>query len=306
MSFPTVYCVQNESGTATQLTLMPSPSPAIVPVEVGDLGLYEGIPDDGTTTETFQSVPFEVMAVLEDGYQFTVRAVNANMSDWPANGLITWQTGGNVTEQSYVTGIDGANAYITVEEFVKYHNARGNSVPVGKTTADIRSAIVKSTDYLDQRYRFSGVKLLSNLNSAASAFATAGLLYQSWLTPYALVSSRYPVATTSNQTTEWPRQGVVDFNGNTVNGIPRAIREACAECAIRVLSGVDLQPDFNTDLGGGGGLVKSIMKKVGPLETSITYDTVQGVGFFATIPQVTRLLSKSGILYAGGGRTTVR
>lgn len=308
MTFPTVFCVQDETGTSTQLSILPSPSPAVGPVAVGDVGLYEGYPDDGVANPapTFQTVPFVVTAVLEDGYQFSVRAQNANMSDWPANGFITWQTGENVLEQSYVTGIDGANAYITPEEFAKYHNARGNSVPVGKTTADIRAAIVKSTDYLDQRYRYSGVKLLENMSNAASAFATAGLLYQSWLTPYALVSSNYPVATTSNQTTQWPRQGVVDNNGNTVNGIPRAIKEACSELAIRVLNGTDLQPDFDPNLVGNGGIVKSVMKKVGPLETSITYDTVQGVGFFATFPQVSRMLSKAGILYAGGGRTTVR
>lgn len=301
----TVFAVQDETGTVAQLTLQASPLPDF-PIAVGDVGLYAGTPDDGTNSfavPSFVSLAFVVSAVRENGYQFAVQTNNSNMADWPPNGTITWQTGGNATDTSVVTEIDGANAYLTVLEFTKYHTSRGNAVPT-VTDAVIQGAIVQATDYLDQKYRYSGIKRLQSLGNAVID-ANAAFL-ESWLTPYTLNNVSYLTPSVSTQSTEWPRQGVVDFNGDTVNGIPKAVKAACAELAIRVLNGTKLQPDYDPNLVGNGGIASSITKKLGPLETVISYDTRTGLGFFASFPIVDRMLSRAGLLNSGGSRTVIR
>lgn len=301
-----VFSIQNETGTVAQLTVLPSPSPALVgAIAVGDTGLYEGLFDnqDGFANSSFQSLTFTVCQVLNEE-QFSVTAPNANMADWPPNGTITWQTGANVTEQSVVAEIDPANAYMSIAEFSKYHTSRGNAVPAGKTDAEIQAAIVQSTDYLDQKYRFNGVKRLQSFGTAI--IDANSVFLESWLTPYALTGVSYLTPSTTTQSTEWPRQGVVDLNGDTVNGIPKAIKSACAELAIRVLNGVALQPDYDPGIVGAGGIAASVTKKVGPLETVVSYDTGSGLGFFASFPIVDRMLSKAGLLASGGGRTVIR
>lgn len=299
----TVFSVQDETGTVTQLTLGAF-SPALTgAIAVGDTGLYEGYPDDGNAsaeTPVFQSLTFKVCQVL-DQQHFSVQTDKANMADWPANGLITWQTGENATEVCKVVSIDGANAYIDKDFFTTYHTSRGNAVPPGAADSDIQAAIVKATDYLDQRYRYAGTKLLHTLSG--NAFDHLG--FGTWLFPYSY-SRVAPAQSTTTQSTEWPRRDVIDNNGNTVRGIPKAIKEACAELAIRVLNGTSLQPDYDPNLVGAGGVVRSVLKKIGPLETQFTYDTQNGIGFFATFPQVDRMLAKAGLLYSGGGRTTFR
>lgn len=301
-----VFSVQNETGTVAQLTLLPSPSPVLAgPIAVGDVGLYEGFFDsqDGFGNQAFQSLTFTVCQVLNDA-QFSVTAPNANTSDWPAFGTITWQTGANALAQSLVTEIDPANAYITVAEFAKYHTSRGNAVPAGATDEQIQMAIVQGSDYIDAKYRFSGVKRLQSFGTAL--IDANSVFLESWLTPYALTGVSYLTPSTTTQSTEWPRQGVVDYNGDTVNGIPRAVKQAVAELAIRVLGGTVLQPDYDPNLVGNGGIASSITKKVGPLETVISYDTKMGLGFFASFPIVDRMLAKAGLLLVGGGRKVIR
>jgi hypothetical protein len=300
-----IFSVQDETGTVTQVTISPSPSPT-QNISVGDTGLYAGFPDDGTSltlAPAFNSLSFIVIQVL-DNEHFSVSTTKANMADWPAFGVITWQTGANLLETSTVVEIDGANAYISISEFTKYHLARGNAVPVGVTDQGIMAAIVQGTDYLDQKYRFSGVKLLQSYGT--SRMSANSTFLESWLTPYALNDFSYLTPTTSKQSTEFPRQGVVDYNGDTISGIPKAIKAACAELAIRVLNGVVLQPDYDNGLVGAGGVVSSVTKKIGPLEKSVTYDTKFGLGFFASFPAVDRMLSKAGLLSSGGSRTVIR
>jgi hypothetical protein len=301
----TIFSVQDETGTVTQLTLSPSPS---LVISVGDTGIYEGLPDDGTATfqtPVFQSLPFSVSQVL-DSQHFSISTVNANGADWPAGGTITWTTGDNTGQTSVVIDIDPANAYISVADFNKYHVSRGNTTG-NQSSVDIRAAIVKATDYLDQKYRYSGIKLLQSFGDANNAFGNArGSFLVSWLTPYALDTISFNTMSTSKQGTEWPRQGVTDFNGDTVNGIPKQIKAACSELALRVLNGTNLQPDYDPGLVGAGGVVSSITKKVGPLETVTSYDTKVGLGFFASFPQIDRMLNRAGLLSSSGGRTVIR
>jgi hypothetical protein len=301
-----VFAVQDETGTVTQLTLQQSPLP-VHPIAVGDTGIYSGIPDDGTDLDlqpTFQALPFTVTGVATNGYQFAVHTTNANMADWPANGQVLWTTGNNTGDTFVVSNIDGANAYIDTTFLTSYHASRGNTIPASATSSVMQAAIVQATDYLDQRYRYSGVKLLQAIGVAPQD--ANAMFLESWLTPYSLISVSYLTPTTTTQTTEWPRQGVVDFNGDTINGIPKQIKSACAELAIRVLNGVVLQPDYDPNLVGAGGIVSSVTNKIGPLEKVTSYDTKLGIGFFATFPIVDRMLSRAGLLNSGGGRTVMR
>jgi hypothetical protein len=296
----TIFSVQDETGTVAQVTVAAAPAQ---PIAVGDTGTYNGVPDDGTTVLSAPvSLPFTVGQVLNTT-QFSVTTRNSNLADWPANGTITWTTGANASATSTATNIDGANAYIDTLFYKSYHQSRGNNVGT-PTAAQMQGAIVKATDYLDQRYRFGGVKLLQTIG--ASFIDANAVFIEPWLTPYALNGLSYLTPSTSKQSTEWPRQGVVDFNGNTVNGIPPQIKAACAELAIRVLNGVELQPDYDSNLVGNGGVVSSITKRVGPLETVTAYDTRMGLGFFASFPQIDRMLNRAGLLNSGGGRTVIR
>ncbi len=299
-----IFSVQNETGTVTQVTLVPLPSPSLI-ISVGDTGIYAGLPDDGTdltNAPAFNSLPFTVVQVL-DNEHFSVSTTNATMSDWPANGQITWTTGANFDETSTVFEIDGANAYIDVAYFTKYHASRGNSTG-NPSNAAAQAAIVQATDYIDAKYRFVGIKLLQTVgNALIDANAT---FLEAWLTPYALNGVSYLTPSTSSQATQWPRQGAIDLNGDTINGIPEAVKRACAELAIRVLNGTNLQPDFDTSVGGAGSVVSSVTKKVGPLETVTAFDTKFGLGFFASFPVVDRMLRSAGLLVASGNRTVMR
>lgn len=309
---PTIFAVQDETGTVAQVTLqtLPSPSPALLsPIKPGDMGIYIGLPDDGTSlTEqpTTQSCPFAVGNVLDNGFQFSVMTTKANLADWPATGEITWVTGGNEGEVSTVTQIDPANAYIDIPYFSLYMTARGLTIPpaIAADNFSLQQAIVQATDYLDQRYRYTGIKLLQAYGSGVADDSV--IFLESWLTPFALNSLSYLAPTTSTQTTEWPRQGVTDYSGNTINGIPKQIKEACAQLAWRVCNGVQLQPDYDSGVVAAGAVVSQVSKEIGPLKTSISYDTKLGLGFFASFPQIDRMLSRAGLLSSGGGRTTIR
>jgi hypothetical protein len=92
-------------------------------------------------------------------------------------------------------GVANANAYITVQEFKDYHDDRGNSYS-GMADPDIQKAIIKATDYLDQRFTFVG--------DQASV----------------------------DQRTQWPRYDAIDASDNDRWGIPTEIKEACAEYAL--------------------------------------------------------------------------
>jgi hypothetical protein len=244
----TIFSVQDDSGTVAQITLAPSPSPALpFAIEVGDTGRYEGIPDNGVSTETFQSVEFAVVQTLDDSpNQFSVTAANANMSDWPANGQITWLTGANAAEVSQVTRIDGANSYSSVEEFLRYLAARGLSVPQTATTAQMRAALVQATDYLDQRYRYAGIKLLQTMGNNASVLNNS-MIYSTWLYPYNLSSALYLTPSTSKQSTMWPRQGVDrqqrQHGQRHPGGDPRCVLPARASRARGNRSPARLRPD---------------------------------------------------------------
>ena len=121
-----------------------------------------------------------------------------------------------------------------------------------------------------------------------------GTNFIGWFTPSA-----------SFQHTQWPRQGAVDNNGDSVFGVPLAVQQATSEAALRVLNGTPLQPDYDPTVVTAGAVLAGFSQEVGPIKISKTFDTKLGLSFFPDIPHVTRILRNNGLLIAGGGRTLV-
>ena len=59
------------------------------------------------------------------------------------------------------------------------------------------------------------IKLLQS-TGPSSLDANAAFLSTSWITPYSVVGLNYLTNMTTTQTTEWPRQGAIDDNGDTI------------------------------------------------------------------------------------------
>jgi hypothetical protein len=295
-----IFAVQDDSGTVALLTIQDH---LAEPVEVGDVGSYAGTAFNGTMNGTPVNLPFIVSQVCGPD-QFTVTTVNLNLADWPLGGKITWETGANANSTSTVIDMDGANAYISTAFLDKYASSRGNFIYANSPVEQMQQAIVQATDYIDQRYRFKGTKLIQTLGDPAMNLDIGFIT--PWLTPQIFGQVPYLTPATTSQTTEWPRQGVVDYNGDTINGIPKAIKAACAELALRALNGITLQQDYDPNISVAGGVVASYSVEVGPIKESTSFDTKLGLGFFPTFPQVDRILTRSGLLIAGGGRTIMR
>lgn len=154
----------------------------------------------------------------------------------------------------------GANAYITVQEFKDYHADRGADTSAFDDEA-IEAAIVRATDYLDQRFNFVGKKRLGR-----------------------------------DQTTEWPRSDAWDRDRNYINGIPPEVKEACAEYALRALA-AELNPDPERNASGVAVLSKS--EAVGPISESVTF--VGGAVFqMPKYPAADQKLVRAGLVRSGG------
>ena len=154
----------------------------------------------------------------------------------------------------------GANAYITVQEFKDYHTDRGVDVS-DFDDQGIESAIVRATDYLDQRFIFVGGRRLGR-----------------------------------DQTTEWPRSDARDRDRYYINDIPPEVKEACAEYALRALA-AELNPDPERNASGVAVLSKS--EAVGPISESVTF--VGGAVFqMPKYPAADQKLVRAGLVRSGG------
>ena len=127
--------------------------------------------------------------------------------------------------------VAGANGYISVSWFKSYHLDRGTMTAAADSA--IESAIIRATDYVDQRFHFVGRQ-----------------------------------SNGRQQTTEWPRFGADDRNGYGIDGLPMELKEAVAEYALRSLTAT-LNPDVPATETGAAILSKS--ETVGPISESVTY-----------------------------------
>lgn len=166
----------------------------------------------------------------------------------------------------------GANGYIDATYFRAYHDDAGNDYSTYDVDATIEAAIVRATRYMDGRFRFVGIRLLAS----------------------------------TTQTTMWPRvmdtDGtlIVDPDGNDIEGLPTALKQACAEYALRALAAAlinDVLPPT------GGRLVVSESKSLSPMSKSVTYasSTTTSVAVIPAYPLADNLLKRSGLIESGGG-----
>jgi len=157
-------------------------------------------------------------------------------------------------------GVSGANAYLSVADFKTYHDDRAQSYG-GADDASIQARLVIATGYLDKRFAFVGRRTLGR-----------------------------------GQTTQWPRVDAYDQDRRLVVGIPREVKEACAEYALRALS-APLLPDPSSDFTGSR--VKMKKEVLGPLEETTQY-TDSALYQLPRYPAADNLLSSSGLLLTGG------
>lgn len=113
------------------------------------------------------------------------------------------------TPQDNDATVDGANSYVGVAAVRAYWLDRGIDL-AQYTDAQVQSAAVKATDYLDARHRWVGYQLRRL------------------------------------QGTQWPRGGVSSF----LRGIPPALANATCALAQRALAGKTLLPDPTVDASG--------------------------------------------------------
>lgn len=164
------------------------------------------------------------------------------------------------TPQDDTGTVADANAYIDEDEFSAYHTDRGTDVS-GYDEEVIQAAIVKATTYLDARFRFVGQRLNAR-----------------------------------EQSTEWPRSAAKDRDGRLVLGIPREIKNATAEYALRAITD-ELCPDpVRSDTGIP---LQALRQTTGPFSESATY--VPGGQFeLPHYPMADLQLLRSGLVRTGG------
>lgn len=153
--------------------------------------------------------------------------------------------------------VDGANSYASEAFFVAYHSDRGNTYTA--TSEEIEQALVKATDYLDQRFTFIGEK------------------------------------PNQSQTTEWPRLDAEDRNDNLRFGVPEEIKESTAEYALIALTS-ELNPSPTRDESGA--LVSSKTDRVGPLEETRAYANAASLSL-PRYPKADQKLISVGLVVVG-------
>lgn len=173
--------------------------------------------------------------------------------------------------------VAGANAYAAVADFKTWAVDHGyasastsNDVTIGGvvyTNAQIEKAIVRATAYLDQRFRYKGTRLQRQ-----------------------------------EQTTQFPRSGCFNRDGDYVDGVPLAVKNATFEYTRFAIVG-DINP--NPEYDATGRAVVSTFERVGPLASSKRF-TESAIFQMPRYPAADNILKTEGLTESGLSRTTVR
>lgn len=158
------------------------------------------------------------------------------------------------------SGVSGSNAYMSVAAVDTHHTDRGNTAWDDFTDSEQQQAIIRASDYIDQRFgiRFVGLRK------------------------------------TKSQGNEWPRLDAFDADGYLLSGpdaLPRQLLKACAEYALRAALYQTLAPDAPfpvpkqdfTDSAAirpdqeETGQITRVREKVGPLEEEKWFETTSQV-----------------------------
>jgi hypothetical protein len=136
------------------------------------------------------------------------------------------------------TGKANAESYLSVADFKGYCDARGLSYE-GQADAVIEQKLRIATGYIDTVKRYKGSRLLSA------------------------------------QALEYPREGLTDWGGLEVTGVPGRVKQACAELAFKAFT-----ESLYVDLERGG-MVTS--QSVGPLSVSYAEGAPAGKSFMVAM-----------------------
>lgn len=132
------------------------------------------------------------------------------------------------------TGLANANSLTTREEADTYHADRGNTSWAAASTGNRELALIKATDYVEQRFqlRFIGRRVVED------------------------------------QSLSFPRKELVDRQGRLFaeDVVPRGVKYAVFEYALRALTAPLL-----SDPSATGGAIKRKLERVGSLEEETEY-----------------------------------
>lgn len=183
----------------------------------------------------------------------------------------------------------GANSYIDLPAFKSYHDDRGN-VYATFTDPQITSALIRATDYIDTRFRFRGVRLLSTQTTEWPRQAGAGIFVPWWDVNFVT-----PDVTFNGPTTI---VFLSDASGNPILGIPQAVKDAQAEYALRALTSPLFQ---DAPAAEGGRLINEEEVTVDVISHRVQYAPSQGTGQFQmpAFPAADMKLSRAGLIEIG-------
>ena len=153
--------------------------------------------------------------------------------------------------------VEDANAYVTEAWVVDYHASRGRVVEAGIA---LQQAIVRASDYLDQRFSFIG-------------------------------RPKY-----LDQSTAWPRYDAYSNFGYYIKGIPLAVKKAVAEYT---LIGLDMELNPTPVRDESGRSVISISETVGPISESARYSK-SGAISMPSYPKADAFLARAGLVAGAG------
>lgn len=149
------------------------------------------------------------------------------------------------------TGLAGADSYCSTSFADTYHDARGNTAWAAVAAGPKERALVQAAQYIDTIQRYKGTRL------------------------------------TATQALEFPRSGCVDWSGYAATGVPAAVAKACAELALRALTG-----PLYADLARGGRVTS---ESLGPISTSYAADAPVGVSYVAAMNLLQQYARQPGI-----------
>ncbi len=137
-----------------------------------------------------------------------------------------------------IAGSSSADAYVSAAAFATYCENRNRSLDTYEDEA-IEAAIRQATTYIDTRWRYKAITLVAE------------------------------------QSTEFPRDGLTDWNGRAVTGVPARVVNATCELAWAGLSqGIDFYEVLDR-----GGMIAS--ESVGPISVSYAFNAPAGKLFQA-------------------------
>lgn len=158
-------------------------------------------------------------------------------------------------------GVD-SESYISVAAATAYHVARGNTAWAAVATDTLREQYLRrATDYMQQEYgeRWAGYRVST---TQALAWPRYGVPIKDYS------SSAYPLGS------YWPS-----------NSVPTIVANACAELALRAISG-SLSPDLERAVR---------REKVGPIETEYEPGSLQSTRFDAVDNMLAPLMKRLGL-----------